>query len=84
MTAMDKKINELNEKLGNKTGIDAKGSIKAIGKEIYDNKSYLTGVGAAGVLFVFTTTGLIFSVLGGVGAGIAYNKVVAKITKRSK
>ena len=81
MTAMDKKIKELNEKFGRKTGVNAQGTMSLIGKEIYASKPTLTGVSTAGALFVFTTTGVIGSVLLGIGAGYAFKKYVSKGAK---
>ena len=81
MTAMDKKIKELKEKSGIKTGADAKGLMKTIGKEIYASKPTLTGVSTAGALFVMTSTGILGSIALGVGAGYAYKVIVSKRAK---
>jgi hypothetical protein len=66
MTTMDKKINELNKKLGRKTGIDFKESIKVA----YTNKPIYYGIMGGLSAFIFTSTGLVLSVI--VGAGIGY------------
>lgn len=53
MTAMDKKINELNDKLGRKTGVDFKESAKAV----YDNKPLFIGLVSGASAFVLQELG---------------------------
>jgi hypothetical protein len=73
MTAMDKKIKELNEKLGRKTGVDFKESIVLMSKELYKNKPYFYGTVAGTSLFVLTSTGLFASIGAAVVVGFGYN-----------
>ena len=74
MTAIDKKIKELNEKLGRKTGVDFKASGENITRRLYANKPYLFGSLASIGVFVFTGAGFILSVL--VGVLVYYGKRV--------
>jgi len=76
MTNMDRKINELNAKLGRKTGIDFKETAKVIAKETYQNKplyyGILTGTGVSTVAFVLSGAGLIASAVIGASCGYVY------------
>jgi len=72
MTNMDKKINELNAKLGKKTGVDFKATGTSMAKELYANKPVYFGTLAGAGAFVFTSTGLIASALIGGAYGLAY------------
>jgi len=74
MTAMDKKINELNARMGRKTGIDFKKTGINIGGKVYANKPYLYGLGTTLGLFFFTGAGIIASGL--LGAGVYVGKKV--------
>lgn len=74
MTNMDRKIKELNERLGRKTGVDFKESIKAIGQELYKNKPYFYGTLAGLGLFVLTSAGFLASI--GLGVIVGYIKSV--------
>jgi len=73
MTNMDKKIKELNDKLGRKTGVDFKESGKVIAKEVYDNKPLFCGLLSFGLLFI--NSGIITSVVGGVVSYYLYKKL---------
>ena len=81
-TAMDKKIDELNAKAGKATGVDIKGSVKAISKEIYDNKPVFYGMIASNGLFVFTGLGFIACTVAGVATYFGTKKVQS--TKEGK
>jgi len=74
MTSMDKKINELNAKLGRKTGVDFKGSAIQISKDLYQNKPAFAGTVAGLGAFVFTSAGFILAPLFGVGVAYGYSK----------
>jgi len=75
MTAMDRKINELNEKMGRKTDIDFKNVAVQLSKDLYQNKPAYFGTVAGITAFVFTSAGFIVAPL--IGFGVAYGyKVV--------
>jgi len=71
MTTMDKKINELNARMGRKTGIDIKKTGINIGKKVYTNKPYLYGLVTTLGLFFFTGASIIASGLLGFGVYMA-------------
>ena len=79
MTAMDKKIKELNKKLGRKTNTDFKGSAIQIGKDLCKNKSVLSGTIVAVGAFVFTSAGLIIAPLLGAAVAYGYSKAEEKV-----
>jgi hypothetical protein len=72
MTAMDKRINELNEKLGRKTWMDYKESAKLIAKETYANKPLYYGIISGLSAFIFTASGIFMAALIGLGVGYGY------------
>jgi hypothetical protein len=82
MTAMDKKINKLNEKLGRKTGIDFKESAKVIAKETYANKPLYFGILAGVSAFLFTSAGIFVAPAIGFGVGYAYKVIKLKEGKK--
>ena len=85
MINMDKKIEELNKKLGRKTGVDFKWTAEKVASEIYKDKAVLSGMVVSNGLFFLTSTGFIVSTVLGVGTYFAYKnkeKIVEKIKGR--
>jgi len=84
MTNMDRKIKELNERLGRRTGMDFKESAKSIGKEIYTNKPVFYGLLASNGLFIFTGFGFIASTLIGTATYFGTKKALKISEKEGK
>jgi len=84
MTKIDRKIKELNEKLGRKTGVDFKESAKLVGKKVYKNKPVFYGLLASNGLFIFTSFGFIASTLVGTATYFGTKKVLEIKEKEGK
>ena len=79
MTSMDKKINELNAKLGRKTGVDFKATVVNGIKKLYSNKPAYFGTMAGLSAFIFTSAGFIVAPLIGFGVAYGYKVITSKL-----
>ena len=81
---MDRKINELNAKLGRKTGIDFKETAKVVAKETYQNKPLYYGILVGTAAFILSSAGLIASAVIGTACGYGYRLYSEDKLKKNK